>query len=99
MATKSTQGTKTKKPVARKAAPKASAKRPSPAEEAKPVEEVQVNPKLADPHEILAMYDRLIDELAKTEARQRIAKKPHRIYFVHRKKIEVMRMNFKKSIR
>ena len=61
--------------------------------------EVKVNPKLADPQNILVMYDNLIDELAKVEAAQRVKNKPYRIYFIHRKRMEVMRMNFVKSMR
>ena len=58
-----------------------------------------VNPKLADPESILKKYDELIDELAKVEASQRMKKKPFRIYFIHRKRMEVMRINFIKSMR
>jgi hypothetical protein len=61
--------------------------------------EYNMNPKLADPGVILEMYDDLIDELAKVEAAQRLKKKPYRLYFTHRKKLEVMRMSFLKSMR
>lgn len=57
------------------------------------------NPKNADPATCLKAYDALIDELAKTEAKQRIAKKPFRIFFIHRKRAEVMRQNLIKSMR
>jgi uncharacterized membrane protein YccC len=60
---------------------------------------MQVNEKLADPTKVMAAYDQLINELAKTEAAQRQKKKPYRVYFVHRKRAEVMRLNFKKSMR
>jgi len=41
----------------------------------------------------------LIKQLADTEAAQRRKGKPYRIYFVHRKRAELMKMNFKKSLR
>ena len=59
----------------------------------------EMNPKLANPDSILKSYEGLINQLAKVEADQRIKGKPYRIYFVHRKRIEVMKMNFIKSMR
>ena len=58
-----------------------------------------VNPKLADPEKILKKYDDLIESLAQVEAAQRIKKKPFRIYFIHRKRLEVMKLNFVKQMR
>ena len=58
-----------------------------------------INPKLANPDSILKKYDELIDQLAKVESAQRNKSKPYRIYFVHRKRMEVMKMNFIKSMR
>lgn len=57
------------------------------------------HPKLPDNADILKMYDKLIDGLASMEAKQRQVNKPYRMYFVHRKKAEVMRLNFTKSFR
>ncbi len=57
------------------------------------------NVKMGDPAECLKAYDALILVLAKTEAKQRIAKKPARIYFIHRRRAEVMRLNMIKSMR
>lgn len=90
----------TPKTVTTKAAPKVAAKakavsKPKP----KPKQEIEMNPKMADPQSILEAYDLLIKQLARVESAQRNAKKPHRIYFVHRKRMEVMKMNFIKSMR
>jgi len=61
--------------------------------------ETSTNDKLPDPSMILSTYDLLIKQLADTEAAQRRKGKPYRIYFVHRKRAELMKMNFKKSLR
>lgn len=60
---------------------------------------IVINKKLANPESILIAYDQLINQLAKAEAAQRLKNKPYRIYFVHRKRAEVMRLNFVKSMR
>ena len=70
-----------------------------PREPQKKVEAIERNPKLADPGAILKKYDELKDQLARVESAQRNAGKPYRIYFIHRRKIEVMKMNFIKSMR
>ena len=87
------------KKAAPKAAPKASPK--ATATKAAPTRQPTTsrNPKLANPDSILKRYDDLIDQLAKVESSQRNIQKPFRIYFVHRRKIEVMKMNFIKSMR
>lgn len=64
-----------------------------------PAAKVKVNPKLLDPTALLALYDQLIDELRTAERIQRSASKPSRIYFIHRKRVEVLRQNFVKSMR
>lgn len=68
---------------------------PEPAKE----RQYEINAKLANPQSILKKYDELIDQLAKVESSQRNKSKPYRIYFIHRKKMEVMKMNFIKSMR
>ena len=87
----------------KKAAPKATPKAAPKATETKAAPTRQPvaarNPKLANPDSILKKYDDLIDQLAKVESAQRNIQKPFRIYFVHRRKIEVMKMNFIKSMR
>ena len=80
---------------AKKSAPKKAA----PKKEEKPKESIKVNEKLADPSIILKSYEELIDNLAKVEAAQKMKQKPYRIYFVHRKRAEVMKLNFIKSMR
>ena len=86
------------KKAATKAAPKTeAAKKPTPAPTRQPI--AARNPKLANPDTILKKYDELIDQLAKVESAQRNKSKPFRIYFVHRRKIEVLKMNFIKSMR
>ena len=60
---------------------------------------IEMNAKLANPGTILKKYDELIDQLAKVESAQRNKNKPYRIYFMHRKRMEVMKMNFIKSMR
>jgi len=62
-------------------------------------EKAPVNPKMADPDIILDGYDELIKKLSEVEAEQRRKSKPYRIYFVHRKRLEVMKINFIKSMR
>jgi len=79
----------------KKAAPKKAA--PKKEKEEKP--SIKVNEKLADPSVILKSYEQLIDNLAAVEAAQRMKNKPYRIYFVHRKRAEVMKLNFIKSMR
>lgn len=59
----------------------------------------KMNPKMADPVVILQGYDELIQKLAAVEASQKTKNKPYRIYFVHRKRLEVMKINFIKSMR
>jgi len=83
-----------KKAVAAKKAPvkKAPVKAPE-------KKKIEMNQKMADPDSILNAYDNLIDQLAKVEASQRLKSKPFRIYFVHRKRMEVMKLNFIKSMR
>lgn len=60
---------------------------------------LNMNAKLADPTQIIKDYDKLIGDLAKMELSQRQKSKPYRIYFVHRQRAEVMKMNFVKSLR
>jgi hypothetical protein len=79
----------------KKAAPKAERPAPEKKRELKP----EINAKLANPDLILKKYDDLIDTLAKVESQQRNSGKPYRIYFMHRKRMEVMKMNFIKSMR
>jgi len=83
-----------------KAEPKKVAKKSTPKETEKKREvPVVLNAKMANPESILEKYDELIEKLADVEAQQRAKSKPFRIYFVHRKRMEVMKMNFIKSMR
>ena len=62
-------------------------------------EEIKVNEKLPDPQDILRDYDHLIDKLKKVESLQKAKNKPYRLYFIHRRKVEVLRINFVMSLR
>lgn len=79
----------------KKATPKVDRPQPEKKRELK----IEMNAKLANPGTILKKYDELIDQLAKVESAQRNKNKPYRIYFMHRKRMEVMKMNFIKSMR
>lgn len=59
---------------------------------------LNVSEKLGDPSTIIRTYDLLIKQLSDMEVQQRQKNKPYRIYFVHRHRVEVMRLNFIKSI-
>lgn len=60
---------------------------------------IEMNAKMANPDKVLKKYDELIATLAEVESDQRNKKKPYRIYFIHRNRMEVMKMNFIKSMR
>lgn len=77
--------------------PEVKATRPVP--EKKRELKIEMNAKLANPEGILKSYDQLIDKLAEAESAQRNIGKPYRIYFTHRKRMQVMKMNFIKSMR
>ena len=99
MATKKTvkgTGQPVDAPMVKKAAPE-KATRPVP--EKKREFKIEMNAKLANPEGILKSYDQLIDKLAEAESAQRNIGKPYRIYFTHRKRMQVMKMNFVKSMR
>jgi hypothetical protein len=91
MATKQSGSTKKAEPKTKNEA------RPEP--EVKREVPIVLNAKMANPESILEKYDDLINKLAEVEAQQRLKNKPYRIYFVHRKRMEVMKMNFIKSLR
>lgn len=75
---------KAKKPAKKKAPKKAS---------------IPMNAKMASPEAILKSYDQLIENLSKAEVTQREKGKPSKIYFIHKLKIQAMKMNFVKSMR
>lgn len=63
------------------------------------LEKIKYSPKLGDPQVVVDAYDTLIETLANMEVQQRNASKPYRIYFAHRRRAEVLRLNFIKSLR
>ena len=88
-----------KKAKAAKAAKAAGAPAVKAAPSVIPSSKVKVGSKMADPTVILDAYDSLLKILKQVENEQRLIGKPYRIYFVHRKRAEVMRQNFVKSMR
>jgi hypothetical protein len=85
--------------VKAKAAKEAAEKKAKKVKKAPKKASIPMNAKMASPEAILKSYDGLIEQLSKAEVSQREKGKPSKIYFIHKLKIQAMKMNFIKSMR